>query len=277
MGLGTVVGTYDVLCIVALLPKAFVQALLPSNVSGITPPPFWSSSAIEADIGVEIPEDKHIVMFELGRQINTGPWALPKFTFQEAKFEIPFLNHPAMESMSSTIPFMLKHTLVFDSTIMRLSSQYVAGLRSFTGSFSPPTSPTIYDGAPEDVQYNIQDVLKASLRYVPPGDLDSGPWSKTAVKRMMEQPWFTVNPGANVSKFILDFEERHKEMMPLKGTLAFRPTFFKLGNDAKAGTSPTSIGTGDEGEWLTIEDVWGYHAKLSFTLEGPHPAASYHR
>ncbi|KAF9516672.1 hypothetical protein BS47DRAFT_1340555 [Hydnum rufescens UP504] len=258
MGLGTVVGTYDVLCIVALLPKAFVQALLPSNVSGITPSPFWSSSAIEAAIGVEIPEDKHIVMFELGRQINTGAWALPKFTFQEAKFEILFLNHPAMESMSSTTPFMLKHTIVFDSTIMKLSSH-----------FSPPTSPVIYDGASEDVQYNIQDVLRASLRYAPPGDLDSGPWSKTAVKRMMEQPWFSVNPGANVSKFILDFEERHKEMTPLEGTLAFRPSFFKLGNDAEARTSPTPIGTGMRAN--------GYHAKLSFVLEGPHPAASYRR
>ena len=126
---------------------------------------------------------------------------------QEAKLEIPFLYHPAIETTSSKAPFMLKQTLIFDSTLMKLSSQYVVGLRSFTGNFIPSTSPSMYEGVPaEDVQYSIQDVLKASLRRAPPGSLDSSPWTKETVQKMTSLPWFPGNSGATASRVrILSF------------------------------------------------------------------------
>ena len=81
MGFTTVYGTYDFLYIPVILPKALVKKFLPPRVAAISPSPFWDSSSIHRDSGVQLREDDHIVVFHIGRQFNTGPW-ISKFNFQ---------------------------------------------------------------------------------------------------------------------------------------------------------------------------------------------------
>ena len=91
-----VTGTYDVLAIPMLFPKDTAQALLPTSVRNQTPSALLP---IPADI-LESPQlertsdsEDHIVIFQLGRQLGTGPGPM-KLHFQEAKLEIPYVRHP---------------------------------------------------------------------------------------------------------------------------------------------------------------------------------------
>ena len=81
MNFMTVSGTYDFLYIPLILPKALVKSFLPTRVAMISPSPFWDSNSILKDCGVKLGEDDHIVVFHIGRQLNTGP-RISKFNFQ---------------------------------------------------------------------------------------------------------------------------------------------------------------------------------------------------
>jgi hypothetical protein len=79
MGLTSIVGNYDAILVPLLLDKNVVLSFLP---------PFLQDNLCVVDVkgvleGVEVPEDKHPVLFVLGRQNKCGPWILPsKMSFQ---------------------------------------------------------------------------------------------------------------------------------------------------------------------------------------------------
>jgi hypothetical protein len=113
-----ITGTYDVLLFSFLLPQEQVLQLLPSSMRSpqtFMPVPTHVISSLDTT-AQHANTDRtmmHPILLQMGYQISTGPgptW-LPKFSFNEAKLEVPFLRHP---SGKSNLPYAFKqHMYVF--------------------------------------------------------------------------------------------------------------------------------------------------------------------
>jgi len=270
MGLTTLVGTYDALYLLTLLDKTTVLSFLPEHIVS-TSPIFQPSNVIARTLGIEVPETSHPVVFELGRQLSTGVWMFPKSTFQEAKLEIPFLHHPNIpkQSAAAATPFTFKQTIIFDSSFMSFASQHVVGLRSRAATFTPSNSPTQYSlagsGSSKRIQYDVENALKAAFTYRIDGADKGEGAGEEAVKSVLSQSWFGEASGANATKFKFDFSSpsaaAHRvgqsPMKPIIGSLSINLPYFQIKESQNAD------------EWLTIDNVHGFHITWPFSSDGP--------
>ena len=80
MVLTSIVGNYDAILVPLLLNKDLVLSFLPSHLRDSFCAVGATGSVLE---GIEVPDDKHPVLFVLGRQDKCGPYVLPvKLSFQ---------------------------------------------------------------------------------------------------------------------------------------------------------------------------------------------------
>lgn len=155
-----VTGTYAFTFLPLPLPTQLINTLLPANSFALLSP------SELAEHGLVLPsagEGNSWVVIQAGQQIDTG-MSLPggRSTFQvrhecarrlhasiadkcssrptpeqEAKLEIPFLRSTTPTPSSSTpSPLTYKHTLLFSSSLMALSSSNLTGLRSHKTEFT---------------------------------------------------------------------------------------------------------------------------------------------
>jgi hypothetical protein len=105
-------GTYDVLTVPLLLPKAAVQALLPPSLRDLTPSvllpiPTSVLSACHLPSHEGTSEEKHLIVLQLGTQKGAGP-SIIGMNFQEAKLEIPYVRHPKCKDEQRDFQFKQK-------------------------------------------------------------------------------------------------------------------------------------------------------------------------
>jgi hypothetical protein len=81
----TIVGTYDAFFIPILLEKSLVSSLLPDSLkTGDGTSGLCDATAVGQILGsrVNIPDNKHPIVFVLGRENGCGLSILPKMNFQ---------------------------------------------------------------------------------------------------------------------------------------------------------------------------------------------------
>lgn len=138
------------------LPKSTVVNLLPQNLT------------LLGD------GSTHSVVFELGREINTGP-PLAQGTFQEAKLEIPNVKR----LKNSDAPFVYKKSIWVDQEIQAFGSGLVYGLNGSKQTFTPADT----SNAP-NYNYAIDGILQSDLNSASTKG-DVAPYQAVA-----SQPWF---------------------------------------------------------------------------------------
>ncbi|GAA6004347.1 hypothetical protein JCM10207_000679 [Rhodosporidiobolus poonsookiae] len=181
-----ITGRYSLTFLPVALPEVYIRTLLPTD---------WAERddlflTIE-ELGADVPdagEGRRWVCIEAGEQIDTGVGGLPggKRTFFEAKLEVPFLRHPNR----SATPLTFKHTMLFSSRMMALSSQHLTGLRSHRVAFD--RSETLYDVA-------------GFLSIQEDGDAPTAGegWSEQAARRVLTCWWVGENTGGAATKFTM--------------------------------------------------------------------------
>ncbi|KAF8331951.1 uncharacterized protein EI90DRAFT_3123052 [Cantharellus anzutake] len=269
-------GTYNFLYIPIILPRTLVKRFLPPSVSSISPSPFWDSSAIQNDCGLRLSENDHVVVFQIGRQYKTGTW-IAKFDFQEAKLEIPYLNHPALDpSSTGRFPFLFKQTVMFDSSLMKYASRYIVGLRSLLTKNDPWNFPEPIDkyNSTEIQRGEIVDILKLEVQY---GTKDSDSesarlWTSEIFQKMFSQPFYGEFSNG-VHKMEGDFAKPLQPISTFSGSIAIKLSAFELTSDGEhldpEELSRHNCGLDDDG-WLRISsELLGYHAKVNITINGP--------
>ncbi|KAI9355298.1 hypothetical protein DFJ73DRAFT_825066 [Zopfochytrium polystomum] len=131
-------GTYNVTWITLHgLPTSSVAALLPSQYKLVDPAAATST-----------------VIFELGREINTGVAGIAT-SFQEAKLQVPGVQRVSGKST----PFLYKKSIWVDSALQSVGSLLVYGLNATTQSFSPADS----GPAAQTYSYAVNGVVSATL------------------------------------------------------------------------------------------------------------------
>lgn len=150
-----ITGRYDFHSMPLQLPQDLVRALLP---------PAWSASlsnhkpansghawvvvqaGSQIQTGVSLPGGRHnFQVSQQGAHTSTSPHILiPPLPPQEAKLEIPFLKHPESSATSSTL-VTYKHTLLFSSTMMSVSSKAWPGLHTAKVAFVEGAKPGDWD------------------------------------------------------------------------------------------------------------------------------------
>jgi len=231
MGLTTLVGTFDAIVVPLLLDKNRALSYFPPSLRGDLCTVGAISEVLE---GPEVPDGKHPVFFVLGRQSQCGPTILPwKMTFQEAKLEVPFLRHTGS---GSEVPHLHKSMTVFDSQMMSMSSQHIAGLRSRFAHFTPPQySFSTINKDRDDVIYGIEGVLELKLSRddaaaqegpSPAGDATAWLLNVSAVKKLLELPWVGEDTGTRVSRFVYDWAGAEHPIEPIKVDLVFSADWF---------------------------------------------------
>ncbi|CEH16820.1 hypothetical protein CBOM_07024 [Ceraceosorus bombacis] len=200
-------GTYDVLLVPLLVPKAILQEQwLPANLrDGLLPIPGQILKDLDlAQEASTASEPLHLIFLQLGYQHNTGPgkmWmGMRMNSFSEAKLEVPFMRHPAASDAGSHVPFLFKQTILSSSRIISTAARYTPGARSLHASFKPDKSPSSFEADAQSIQYTVADWLDAKATRS--GELDEAfekRWD--AVKRLAEAAWFAERSGKNIIEF----------------------------------------------------------------------------
>ena len=115
--------------------------------------------------------------------------------FKEAKLEIPYLHHPALEpSTTKHSPFLLKQTVMLDSRLMTLSSRHVIGLRSILTKYEPGDFPELIDQSNTSKAQNgsVVDTLKVEVQCkAEDATTDSvDQWTPEIFQKMSSQPFY---------------------------------------------------------------------------------------
>jgi len=109
----------------------------------------------------------------------------------EAKLEIPFLRHPHARSSA---PFTYKHTLLFSSHTMALSSQNISGLNSSKVNFKV-----------DDITYQAEGHLSCKeaeeSEEVSP---KAAEWTEEVIKKCFESWFVGEQTGEGATKVSLD-------------------------------------------------------------------------
>jgi hypothetical protein len=106
---------------------------------------------------------------------------------QEAKLEIPFLRHPAA-ALASNTPVAFKHTLIFSTLLMSLSSKAFPGLRTAKAAFVA--------GA-QAGDLNVINWVKVEQDE---GDLDGSGWSEDDILAEAKGWWAGHHTGATACR-----------------------------------------------------------------------------
>ncbi|CAD6884287.1 unnamed protein product [Tilletia laevis] len=199
-------GVYDFLYVPFLLPARTVQSLLPEN-SRLLPVPssILSALSLEGKTDHDDAEPRHLVALQLGYQKGTGPLLMPfGLNFSEAKLEIPFVSHPHAQERS----FLLKQTIIFSSSLLSISSNLVAGLKSHTASFTPKgvdAPRNVSQDSAEAIQYNVANFLESSFEPSPSKGGSPEPESNLdtlrALTTIFHSDWFGHKTGKTINRF----------------------------------------------------------------------------
>lgn len=184
-------------CIIPLsLPARVYNLFVPSHLS---PTALHPDSATQQEDLSAGPLDQHgqaeganWVILQYGLQKNAGPPLLGR-TFEESKLEIPFLHSSTLGE--ATVSY--KHTLLFDSRMMAMSSQYIAGLRSFAISSSLGSARELNQGiGVRRVLYEVEKWLKVEVvggpfpRQSSQGTFSRlGPWTENQLRSVTSSWW----------------------------------------------------------------------------------------
>ncbi|KAN0062241.1 hypothetical protein ACQY0O_005422 [Thecaphora frezii] len=260
-------GTYDVLLLPHLLPIAYLQQLLPPPLRPLLPTllvPFTHDQIQSLGLSPSLYDasSNHPVMFELGYQNNSGP---PPFgmSFGEAKLEILGMRHPdtpkASQIVDASHAFVYKQQILFDSWMLAVSSDWVAGLRSTCVTISPAKAPTGYPAAYEgEVQYNVQGYLEASLQRRP--KQEQQPDAADQAIRWASRPWFGAKTAKGVvTQFDFDSASQPFEPVAYQGLLRLRPEAFL---DPSLADQPVQ-GLPHQ-DWIDYEGIKAWRFKASY-------------
>lgn len=226
-----VTGTYDVLVFSFLLPQDQILKLLPSSLrsqESFLPVPSNVINTLKSnslqDAGTEV-GTLHPVLLQMGYQISTGPgptW-IPKFSFNEAKLEVPYLRHP---SGKSSLAYVLKQLMwvlnwregkvkctldlrlslplrIFSNPIIKMGSS-ATGLRSSTATFSPSSTPSHALAGSTELQYAASGYFEATA--TKSADTSTASWD--VYRDMMENWWFGAGTGEVTQKVSYNFRGR---------------------------------------------------------------------
>ncbi|KAF8313610.1 hypothetical protein DL93DRAFT_2080934 [Clavulina sp. PMI_390] len=269
MGLTSVVGDYDAIFFCILLDKTLVQSFLPPHLrdslcdNAVVNQAF--QTARDGQDTLVVPNDKHPVIVLLGRQSSCGPYLLPtKMNFQEAKLEIPFIQHPKFAE-----PHTFKSLVMFDTRFMTVSSQYIAGIRSRQCNFTPSQYEHSMKSAPSSSKpnssasplYQVHGVLETSILSVPPNATRANKGfelDERIVKDILSIPWFGENTGSGATTFTFHWERAVEPLESFRATLRINLATFEYSPQVSGATS------GDEG-WATFDDVCAWRFRSTWT------------
>ncbi|KAI5480016.1 hypothetical protein MNV49_001981 [Pseudohyphozyma bogoriensis] len=245
-----VTGQYDFLALPILLPTPLISALLSSTpYSSATPSPPPSLPASET------PEGFSWVVLEAGKQIGMGvPGS--RSDFFEAKLEIPLTTND-----STPKHFVYKHTLLFSSRSMALSSSYITGLRSHRTGFTVTES-----------SGNSKGVYEATgwLRSEDRGVGEVGGWTEEVMRTVLGGWWVGEKTGGTATRFIFTAVS---PPTPVFQTVSLHlPSFLRLSHDdTKALVSNPKTGSlvVDAEGWLEVNVVgWRLSEKSRMEVAG---------
>ncbi|GAA5922593.1 uncharacterized protein JCM15063_003356 [Sporobolomyces koalae] len=237
-----ITGQYDATVIPIALPTAVVTILLPA-LWGDGGSVFLSKEELKAAGYEPVPDPgtgKQWAIVQVGKQISAGVGFGPgRKTFYEAKLEVPFLRHPHARTAT---PFTYKHTLLFSSHMMALSSQHISGLASSCVNFQV-----------DDETYQVEGSFSVK-QSGPTEDLaarSDETWSSEAIKRCFEG-WFV---GENTGQCATRFETQDLVPPVFKPSLHVRlnlPSLTSLPNEAIT----KLLGTAEEASKMSSEEGW---------------------
>ncbi|EPQ26158.1 uncharacterized protein PFL1_06366 [Pseudozyma flocculosa PF-1] len=258
-------GTYDVVLVPLVLPTAYLVQTLPPSIRSIQPSPFipFTSQQIAA-LGIDAtdfdPDTHHPVMLELGYQHSTGP---PPFglNFQEAKLEILGMRHPHAPSASRQ-GYVFKQHILFDSFVLNLSSNWLAGLRSARTTFSPKQSPASYPASHQGtLHYNVENFVEATFERTTDDTQETA--AAAELIRWAGRPWYGARtPRATLTQFNFDLSTQAFEPVGYEGVVRMRPEAFL---DASASSQGVEGLSG--AEWIEMDKVRAWRFKASFASE----------
>ncbi|GAA6015183.1 hypothetical protein JCM11491_000496 [Sporobolomyces phaffii] len=262
-----ITGRYDVTCVPIAIPAALVTMLLPA-LWGDGAPIFLSQAELRrAGLdGVPDPGDgNRWAVVQVGQQISTGVGFGPgRKTFYEAKLEVPFLRHPLAARADPPTPFTYKHTLLFSSHLMALSSQHISGLTSSKVGFR--VDPATYQA---EGYFSVKDH---------PDDDASGPgsrsnrgpaWSPETIKTAFEGWFVGENTGPGATRFHTKDITAPKSRASLHVRLHL-PTLTGLPLEAVTkllGNEPAQAGRLDGEGWYDVTGVEGYELSVETRME----------
>ncbi|GAA6058549.1 hypothetical protein JCM10212_006988 [Sporobolomyces blumeae] len=262
-----ITGRYDVEIVPLSLPTPLVTYLLPSLWSETSLPVFLSPDGVNEATGNLVPDPgqgRQWVVVQAGQQISTGVGFGPgRKTFYEAKLEIPFLRHPSAKSSSPATPFTYKHTILFSSRMMALSSQHLSGLTSHRVAFDV-----------DDATYQAEGYLSVrdeSRRReggdAPPDETTTRGWGEDLVGSCFEG-WFV---GEQTGDGATRFEANPLSPPEARPSLHVRlnlPTLTSLPRDAlEKLLGATDSARLDEQGWYDVERVPGWKLSVATRMQ----------
>ncbi|PWN38846.1 hypothetical protein IE81DRAFT_327096 [Ceraceosorus guamensis] len=268
-------GTYDVLLVPLLVPKAILQEKwLPANLrDGLLPIPVQILADLDlAQEASTASEPLHLIFLQLGYQHNTGPgkmWmGMRMNSFSEAKLEVPFMRHPAASDAGSHVPFLFKQTILSSSRIISTAARYTPGARSLHASFKPDKSPSSFEADAQSIQYTVADWLDAKATRS--GELDEAfekRWD--AVKRLAEAAWFAERSGQNIIEF--HFNTSAPRIPPRTYVIDLTLNVQRFTHESRLGaqahTQAVAAASSSSSQELNFKSIKAFRTKLDLTSD----------